>query len=279
MTELPETDELMGDPLFVAYRDIHDSLRGMFAKEVGVYMVDDLIQDTWVRVQESRGNWDPERPPHPWIRGIARNLLHEFIETEHVRGSIHEREFSRRLGQEGADGAPLRMLRAGGIVEDVDEELPCAPLDRREQVEILWSCLREVSNRRVPYRTALALFMGRIPYLRIARYIGRDLHHTHRVVDRGRVKLDDLVEKHQQDWDRRSDHARSSWSPEKMDAVRKCWDWISTLPPDCDLPVKLALFGMLDWDTIQALGVTLPAMIRRRAEGFDRALVRAGWSG
>jgi RNA polymerase sigma-70 factor (ECF subfamily) len=79
-------------------------------------LAEDLLQDTFLRVYEHLGRFDPERPFRPWLFQIARNAALNALRARGKKekpasGSLPERPSSDRLVAQVARGEATELAR------------------------------------------------------------------------------------------------------------------------------------------------------------------------
>lgn len=95
--------------------------------------VEDIVQDTLLAIHHHRHTYDPERPVRPWIYGIARHRLIDFVAKQRRRAT---REIFAEVEAEAPVSAAL-MAHAGGFAELVSQALALLPGSQREVIELL----------------------------------------------------------------------------------------------------------------------------------------------
>lgn len=98
------------------------------ARRVGPDLADDVLAETFRRVLESYGSFDPERGTHRgWLFGIATNVLHKHRRTEARRLRALARAESQTVPQADPLLAPTAAIDAEREltrVLDAIEQLP-----------------------------------------------------------------------------------------------------------------------------------------------------------
>lgn len=138
--------------LFDRYFDeIHASVARAVPSE---HLAEDLTQEVFVKVYESLGSYDPERPLCPWLHAIVRNRV---------------RDHWRTLGRPDASGASLD----DDGPEPLDGESP-DPLDRAERSELERALGRAVERLPAGMRRTVEMraFAG-LSFEDVARRLGR----------------------------------------------------------------------------------------------------------
>jgi RNA polymerase sigma-70 factor (ECF subfamily) len=120
---------------------IHGFLRKRLSDEE---RVQDLTQDTFLRIHRARDSYDPGRKFSTWIHTIANNLLkNEFRNRSRRRETV----FSNLRAESGATGAPSRPLefRSG----DADPEQSAYRSELREAIDSAIERMDE--HHRIPF--------------------------------------------------------------------------------------------------------------------------------
>ena len=137
---------------------------------------DDLVVETFLRLERHRGRWRPGTPLRPWLFTIARNLCLNEIR----RRSRHPAESLDQTHAE-ADDQPLHQ------VEDKRVAAPPEQLLHGELEQKITDALAEL-----PENQRIALLLCRqeeLSYEEIAEVLGCSLSATKSLIHRGRETL------------------------------------------------------------------------------------------
>ena len=106
------------------------SLYGFFARYTGdAHLAEDLFQDCFVRLVQSRGAFDPSRGFRPWLYSVAANLARDACRRREVRSreTVRERLGARKRPARSDVARPdqeAERIEEAEMVREVVEELP-----------------------------------------------------------------------------------------------------------------------------------------------------------
>ncbi len=91
---------------------------------------DDLFQTVFLKIHRAAGQYQAERPPHPWIFTIVANEVRSYLRRKRVRELV----FVDPASHEPHDPAPgsERLLEARSTVVWLEAEILRLPLAQRE---------------------------------------------------------------------------------------------------------------------------------------------------
>ena len=144
---------------------------------------EDLAQDVFLRLFESRSRLRPDARLRPWLYGIARNRLHEYIRV-------------RRRGKESS-WTELCLDVEGDLLEDIatddaepDHESAAGPLD--DALRFLPDCLETLGPSA---RTAIDLrYTGQLSHADIGRKLRRSVSAVSVLMFRARAAVKHCIE-------------------------------------------------------------------------------------
>ena len=148
---------------------LSDRLRGFLARRVAdASLVDDLLQETFVRIHKGLDGLGDEQRIEPWVFQIARNVA-----IDHRRS--YEAVVMEQDARASLDGPDLGE---GGDLNDVVRDWLPGMIDRLPE----------------PFRHAVRLYeLERVPQQEIADRMGISLSGAKSRVQRGREKLKSLL--------------------------------------------------------------------------------------
>jgi RNA polymerase sigma-70 factor, ECF subfamily len=91
---------------------------------------DDVFQHVFLRIHRAAGQYDPERPAHPWLFTIVANEVRRHLRRRRVRQLV----FAEPSDREPEDPAPdsQRVVEVRETVAWLERELAGLPLPQRE---------------------------------------------------------------------------------------------------------------------------------------------------
>jgi RNA polymerase sigma-70 factor (ECF subfamily) len=91
--------------------------RGLLAAGRGPADGEDVVQETLLAMHLKRETWDPTQPIEPWVRGIARHKLVDYLRRrglhDHVDIDAHAESLFTPADVDAADAMDSRRLLAG----------------------------------------------------------------------------------------------------------------------------------------------------------------------
>jgi len=120
------------------YVQVAPRLRAHFMRTVcDRSLVEDLLQDTFLRLHETRGRFAPGAPIAPWIFTIAHRLLLDHLRRAKIEASV----LSTGLAQRSEDGGQTRsaeeLLHAKRLTARLGQEISLLPVSQREAFELV----------------------------------------------------------------------------------------------------------------------------------------------
>ncbi len=129
---------------------------------------EDVTQQTFVRVLENLGRWDPEREFEPWLLAIAGNRCRTALSVRARRKAMQS------------------------VIEPVEDKTPDPQAERQLSEELT----RALRTLRVDHREAFVLFHEQeLSYEQIARRLDCPVGTVKTWIHRGRERLRHLLEK------------------------------------------------------------------------------------
>lgn len=94
----------------------------------------DLFQETFLRLHESRGRYDRERPFAPWLFRICRNL----VSNEHRRSGRSKEAVTapEELDQAATQTAAHDVLETSQMHDQLRAALVCLPSEQQEAISL-----------------------------------------------------------------------------------------------------------------------------------------------